>query len=145
MNNSISVGRTVAVFLALHTAMILMLAFLVVHGAAPSVNMFTIIGIILLALAATLYTAYRISQSIKDQIQGSAKALDNYSKQLHSKALDLEDYAAELKKWASDMQEQQQRLARRVDSINKYGKRLTELVEAMDKAEDQEPRFSSAS
>ncbi len=43
------------------------------------------------------------------------------------------------------MKEQQLRLQRRVDLINMYGTRLTELVAAMDKAEDQERQFGSAS
>ncbi len=145
MIKPISVRRIVAIFLALHTATILILALIVVYGGAKAGNTFTIPGSILLAIAVTLYTAYRISHSIKEKIEGSAKSLDNYSKQLHTKAEDLEDYAVELKKWAGDMKEQQLRLQRRVDLINMYGTRLTELVAAMDKAEDQERQFGSAS
>ena len=144
MLKPISVMRTVAIFLALHTATIFMLVFLVVYDKTPSGSMLAIAASIVVAITITIYTAYRISLSINEKLESNAKNLASFAKQLQTKAVGLEDYADELKKWASEMKEQQKKLQRRIDLINKYGNRLTELVAVMDNAEDAK-KFSSAS
>ncbi len=145
MLKPISVMRTVAIFLALHTATIFMLVFFVVYGKTPSGSMLAMVASIVVAITITIYTAYRISLSINEKLEGNAKNLASFAKQLQTKAVGLEDYAEELKKWASEMKEQQQKLQRRIDLINRYGNRLTELVAVMDNVEDAERKLSSVS
>ncbi len=135
MFDSVHIRRIVTVFLVSHTAIILMLLFFVLRCEVPSGNTVAIVASIVLAVAITLYTAYRIIQSIKEKIEGCAQRLNKNAKHLNEKSVNLKKRAAELMQWANDMNEQQLHLQQRVDLINKYGNRITELVAEMDNGE----------
>ncbi len=145
MFDSIHIRRIVTVFLASHTAIILMLLFFVLRCEVSSGNTVAIVASIVLAVAITLYTAYRIIQSIKEKVESCAQRLNKNAIQLDDKSVYLKKRAAELKQWASDMNEQQLHLQQRVDLINRYGNRITELVAEMNNVEDAAQQFQLAS
>ncbi len=131
MQNSIKVKRTVIIFLLLHTAIILMLAFVFGRGSLRAADPSILAAAVAAAVAITLYTAYRITENINEKIERQAKSMAQYAQYLQTRTQDLDNYAVELKRWASDMNEQQKALQQRVRVINDYGNRMNELVEKM--------------
>ena len=131
MQNSISVKRAVYIFLLPHTAIILMLAFLLKRNEPLDTNPALLFAGIALAVAITIYTAYRITESINEKIQDRVKKMVQYAEYLQTRTRDLDNYAVELKQWASDMNKQQVVLAQRVRMINEYGNKMNELAGMM--------------
>ncbi len=131
MQNSIPTRRAVLIFLVLHTAIILMLSFILKRSDAPDANPVILIASIAVIIATTLYTAHRITESINEKIERRANKIAQYAERLQTKANDLDNYASELKRWASDMTHQQMALQQRVLMINDYGNRMNELAGRM--------------
>ncbi len=134
MKKSIPVKHAVLLFLALHTAIILMFAYVFKHNEPMNTDPAFIAAAIAVIVAITLYTAYRITESIKEKIERRALRMAQYFEYLQARSKDLDSYAAELKQWASDMSKQQIVLQQRVEMINDYGNRMNELAMRLDVA-----------
>ncbi len=137
MQNSASIKRAVLIFLIVHTSIILLLAFLLKRDGTPNNDPVVFIASIAVAVAITIYTAYRITESINEKIEHRAKTMAQYAAYLQTRTKDLDNYAVELKQWASDMSKQQIVLQQRVRLINDYGNKMNELAGRMTKKEEQ--------
>ncbi len=133
MQNSTMIKRVVCLFLVLHTAIILMLAFVFKRGEALGADPVILVAGILLVVAITIYTAYRITETIKEKLELRVRKMAEYAEYLQSRTRDLDNYAVELKRWAEEMNKQQAVLKQRVRVINEYGNRMNELAVLMDR------------
>ena len=87
MKNSISVKHIVVVFLIAHTAVILLLVFLVLRAIIPSIHPLLIVAGIALGTAISLYTADRIIHHVNAIVANGAKGLTKYAKELQDNLL----------------------------------------------------------
>ncbi len=132
MQNLTMIKRVVLMFLVLHTAIILMLALVFKRGEALEADPVILVAGILLVVAITIYTAYRIIETIKEKLELRVRKMAEYAEYLQSRTRDLDNYAVELKRWAEEMNKQQAVLKQRVRVINEYGNRMNELAVMMD-------------
>ncbi len=125
MRKSNLYDRSVMLFTVLHTAIVIMLIFILIFGAMPTGNAILTVFLIASVLAVTVYTSRKTSCLLRDE-------MDFQKKDLMKCASILQAESAKLDSRERMMDERQIAFERNVALIGDYGRKMTDLVALID-------------
>ncbi len=134
MQKPLSLRNTVIVLLSLDTAIILMLAVIVMHSERFIESPPAIVSAIALVIVMTLYTANKIIKIMTEILDERARVLDKLYNDLKEVSDNLFLYRNALERRASMLCVSKNEIQQNIEMINEYGNKMTELASSIDAA-----------
>ncbi len=130
----------VFIFLLLHMAIVVLLAYTGIAIINRTGNLRMTAILIAAGGSITIYTTIKINRSLNEEIvrRGNeeisrrSKSLNEFSEGLKEISVNLDKYARDLERRENIIEEQQVELRQKVGVLNNYGLMMSELVAAID-------------